>query len=189
MKTDKKSLQKLSDLEAVNKVIALKKITRKDYDHFTPEQSKLLNSELQRMMSAAKTLGEKNALFDKIEAILDSESRNHRWQANHTAIQASIANLLQKLNRMPAVAEIAEETHLSRQTINKHLKNFDSQELYQQEWNKLRYASVNILGTVMKLAIKGDVKAARLYFDIINNQAGNTYIKNQQNNYLTSTLR
>jgi predicted transcriptional regulator len=191
VKTGKKSLQKLTDLEVVNKVIAKEKITRQDYSHFTKAQVALLNEELNKIASSLKTAEVKDAFFNKLGDIIDIESRNIRWQSNHVSVQAAIANLLSEYNRMPSVLEIAQEAKLSRQTVNKHLKNFDTQELYKEEWNKLKYSAVNVAGKVMKEAMKGNMKAARLFFDLINNDPmqANTYvknqIKNQQNNYLT----
>jgi hypothetical protein len=188
MKAKQKSLQKLTDLELVQQVLAKKKIYKKDYNQLTPQQQELLSSEIHKINSNLKTVEEQNAFLDKIEDILHKDSRNQRWQNNHVSIQAAFTNLLIDCNRLPSVNEIAEHTKLSRQTVNKHLKNFDTQELYQGEWDKLRYAAVNVAGKVMKEAIEGNMKAARLFFDIINSKKasiGNTFIDKQQNNYLT----
>jgi hypothetical protein len=123
-------------------------------------------------------------LMAKLNPLLRKEDKNQLWQYNHSRIQATISNLLSKYDRMPTVEEIAEGSGLSRPTVYKHLNCFYGQKQYKDEWDKIRYASVSIFATVAKYALQGDMKAARLYFDILqNNQAeGNTYIKNQINN-------
>ena len=59
--------------------------------------------------------------------------------------------------------------------------------MYSEQLNEFKFISDRVLAKVIKLAGQGDVKAARLYFDVMGNLIGqasnNTLIRNQ-NNYI-----
>jgi hypothetical protein len=87
---------------------------------------------------------------------------------------------------MPPKFVIARETGLSRQTVAKHLTDYKTHPQYLAEMEQFKYMAPKILAGVCKLACNGDVKAARLYFEMvgaINKKQPNTVI-NKQNNYI-----
>jgi DNA-binding phage protein len=171
MSNNEKSLQKLTDLEVVESFLSQKKLTMKGFWSLSEAQRDLFNEEANRRLNILK--GEsRDLLMAKLNTLLRKEDKNQLWQYNHSRIQATISNLLNKYDRMPTVEEISEKSELSRQTIYKHLKQFDRQKQFKDEWDKIRYASISIFATVAKYALQGDMKAAMLYFDILqNNQA------------------
>lgn len=190
MSNSEKSLQKLTDLQIAQEFLSQKKLTMKGFWKLTKPQQDLLNEEINRRINTLT--GERKDMFvAKLNGLLDKEDKNQLWQHNHTRIQTTLSNLLMEYNRMPTVDKLAQQSGVSRQTVYKHLKHFNTQKQYKEEWDRIRYASISIFATVAKCALKGDMKAARLYFDIIDNSGGEgrTYIKNQvnnqQNHYLT----
>jgi hypothetical protein len=59
--------------------------------------------------------------------------------------------------------------------------------LYAEQLNQFKFMADRVLAKVIKAASLGDMKAARLYFDILNNlgnQSGNNTTINTQNNYI-----
>jgi hypothetical protein len=96
---------------------------------------------------------------------LHNQMKNHTWQRNHLKILASISNLMQKNNRMPANTEISIEAGLSEETTYKHLKEFKENDLYKHEADKFRFMKDRVLTTVFNLAVQGDVRACKVYLD------------------------
>ncbi len=87
---------------------------------------------------------------------------------------------------MPTKNELAESTGLSRQTIHKHLKEYATHPLYEGYIEQFKFMAPKVLAKVYKFAINGDIRACRLYFDILGANgltANYTLIKNQ-NNYI-----
>ncbi len=88
---------------------------------------------------------------------------------------------------MPSKREIAEKTELSRQTVHKHLQEYRDSPLYQQQIEWFSYMKVKVLAKVYKFAVNGDMRAAKLYFDVVGNlgspEPENKPIKTQ-NNYI-----
>ena len=98
---------------------------------------------------------------------LKEDLRNQTWQNNHHTLTRVIGKLTGELGRMPTVNMIAEETGLSRQTINNHLKEFYQSARYQGQLNQFRMLSDRLLAKLYKLAMEGDVRAAKVYLAAI----------------------
>lgn len=81
---------------------------------------------------------------------------------------------------------IAIESGLSRQTVHKHLDGFVDHPLYTSQLQQFKFMADRVLAKVIKQAAQGDIKAARLYFDVIGHLSGsstkNTLIRTQNNN-------
>ena len=62
--------------------------------------------------------------YEKVEAVLLPETKNHLWERNNFLISGAIHNHIHEHCCMPTKQEISNVTGLSRQTIHKHLKEY-----------------------------------------------------------------
>ena len=180
----KKSLQKFTNTEQkFTQLLAVKKLTYADLEILSDAERKQFKQHLNKMAEGLNGI-EYDNLFDKIELIVDAETRNARWEFNHAKITYAISEFLINHGRTPSVFEIADKTGLSRTTTHKHLKEYASSPLYQNHIEQFKFLSTRLLTTVYELALKGDMGAAKLYFNIIGNlqpNPTNTLIQNQNN--------
>jgi predicted transcriptional regulator len=94
--------------------------------------------------------------------------------------------MMRQYGTMPTKNAIAEKTGLSRQTVAKHLKEYQRHPEFTAEMEQFKFMAPSVLAGVFKNAINGDTKAARLYLEMagtMNKQTTNTVI-NEQNNYI-----
>ena len=89
---------------------------------------------------------------------------------------------------MPNRSELAIKTELSRQTIYKHLSDFESHPLYLEQIEEFKLMKGKVLARVFQYAVNGDVSAAKLYFKVMGtfeskHPVQSTIIQNQ-NNYI-----
>ncbi len=184
MKVKKKSLQKFTESEnKIKAVLKLKKITWEDLKPLTKKELNLLSEVLKPLVNNSKGV-ERDKLFKKIDAVTNEETKNETWEHNHIKITWAISTLMQELNRMPSKRELADKTGLSRQTINKHLKEYHTHPLYEGQIEQFKFMRSNVLSRVYFFALQGDMKAAKLYFDILGTNTllvNNTSIQNQNN--------
>jgi len=187
MKTNQKSLQKLTESEIkVNEILSLEIITQDDIKPLNNDEIILLNTIVSEKMRSL-TGKERDLLLKKIDLFMDDDNRNHLWDNNHQQITAGISDLMQEFNHMPSITEIAAKTKLSRQTVHKHLKEYTNHPMYLQQIDQFRFMTSKVLAKVFKFAVNGDMAAAKLYFNVMGNMnaqnANNTLIQNQ-NNYI-----
>lgn len=186
MNTDKKGLQKFTDIETkITELFALDQITQNDIKYLNDSEINRLNVFITETINKVKGL-ERDRFIQKIELLLDNTTKNQLWEMNHNQITAAMSDLMQELNRMPSKTEIAIKTELSRQTIHKHLKEYMIHPTYLQQVEQFRFMSAKVLAKVFKFAVNGDMAAAKLYFNVIGmsgQNANNTLIQNQ-NNYI-----
>ena len=192
MNNDENSLQNLTETELrVLAVLNLPQITPADIADFTPEERGLLFDTITEC--ANKCEGENLEKFlRQIDPITSDSSRNQIWEINHEKITNAIATDIHKYGLMPTKAEIAEATGLSRQTVHKHLKEYPTHPLYAEHVTQFRFMLDTVLAAVCASAMKGDVKAARLFFEMVGGTCvaprasatgGDTFIQHQ-NNYV-----
>lgn len=90
--------------------------------------------------------------------------------------------------RMPSKNEISKETSLSRQTIHKHLKDYNKHPMYLQQMQQFKIVNSILLARLHKFALGGDVEAAKLYFRVTglleNKEATNNTQIQTQNNFI-----
>jgi biotin operon repressor len=119
---------------------------------------------------------------------MPAEDKNRLWEYNHNQITWAIATLMQEGGRMPTGHEIAKKAKLSRQTVHKHLKEYSKDEGYLEKAEQFRFMSSKVLARVYTFAVNGDVRAARLYFDVVGNlgkpPSSPSAVTNTQNNYI-----
>jgi len=131
---------------------------------------------------------EREKFIEKVQAIQSEDFRNQTWERNHYMIVAFINNYIAENGMLPTKNNIHVGTQISRQTINKHLKEYSSSQQYKDRQNSFKIISDKMLTKVIEMALskQGDVKAARLYFEVmgfLGGQSNGTKI-DTQNNYI-----
>jgi len=136
-----------------------------------------------------------NRLRDKVDLLVEfvgveggaTDVRRQDWNIHHQRIIGCIRNYLIEDNygQLPSCVTIAQKTKLSRQTVSDHLKEGISNKFYQEGFKHLEYLTGDVLGKLYKMAIQGNVSAARIFLDstLKAAQAPATNIK-QLNNYI-----
>jgi AraC-like DNA-binding protein len=183
----RKSLQMFNDSDInIQKILKLDLITMNDLEKLSEQEKESLSEILSEKINSLKGI-ERDKFLEKIDAITDSETRNQLWESNHISITWAISNLTQENGRMPTQIEIANKSGLSRQTIQKHFKEFSSNPYFIDYFNQMKFMSHKVIGKLLKCALQGDIKASRLFLEVtgqLNKDQGKaTYIENQ-NNYL-----
>jgi biotin operon repressor len=195
MKEQMKGLQRFTDYESENpfgpRIAALLEkigknipITREDTRDLTPEEVDKWSAILTEMLNSLEGAG-RDKFIATIDAIISPETRRQIWEMNQGKIGMIINRLIQDNNRMPSVQEIARESGLSRPTVNKHIKEFQPSGESAKELERFRFMAPTILAQVYKCALRGDMRAAKLYFDVVSNPQPPQHIRNQQNNFIT----
>jgi hypothetical protein len=178
-----------SSRSAANKKIdalfAQATISLADVEDFSRTERQCLEQKATKLLTQLKDTARDNFLA-KIDPILAQSTKNKVWEHNHVRIRNAIAGLMRRNGTMPPQNVIAEETGLSRQTIAKHFAAYKSHPDYLAEVERFKFMSNNILANVFKFASNGDMRAARLYFEMVGalqKQPANTVV-NEQNNYI-----
>lgn len=182
-----KGLQRFTESEVkINHLLTLETLTIEDVKDFSEAELNLLGQRITEIFNQLKGV-ERDRFYRKIEAAITKDTKNQIWENNHNQITWAIATLMQEYGRMPSQTEIAIKTELSRQTINKHLKEYATAPQYVEQIEQFRFMTAKVLAKVFYYAVNGDMRAAKLYFSVIGNNNGqapqNTLIKNQ-NNYI-----
>lgn len=185
MKTENTLTNLTPSYEKISRVLRLQKITLADIEDFTGAERDYLGEITTEMLQQLKG-EEKDNYINKIADIIHPSTNDQIWEHNHFVIGRAITKLIGQYGSMPTKFVIARETGLSRQTVAKHLADYQAHPQYLAEMEQFKFMAPNILAGVCKRACNGDVKAARLYFEMvgaINKQQPNTVI-NEQNNYI-----
>lgn len=158
-------LQRLT--ESTQKVLNKKKILPSDLTPLSAMDRHALQNEINEALNRLKGQ-ELHDYVEKIEEIVPGKTdlKRQQWELNHAEICRVISNTMKEYNRPPTKNEIAKETGLSRQTIYKHLMEFENSEFYAEQSKKLKILNHKLMAKVYQYACNGSVKAARLYFEM-----------------------
>jgi DNA-binding transcriptional ArsR family regulator len=152
-------------------------------------QDAITKAEAEGCNSRANRLRDKVDLFVAFVGVEGgaTDVRRQDWDLHHQRIVSCIRNYLLEDNygHLPSCTTIAQKTKLSRQTVSNHLKEGISNKFYQEGFKHLEYLTNDVLGKLYKMAIQGNVSAARVFLDstLKAAQTPPANIK-QQNNYL-----
>jgi hypothetical protein len=169
----------------INHLLALQKITAKDIEGLNPAELQQLGKTNTQIL-AQLTGVERDNFLDKIDLILPAGTKSDIWEYNHALINNAVSDHMSKHGVMPAKNVIVRQTGLSRQTVFKHLKEYKQHPDYTAQVEQFKFMAPNVLANVFKYALNGDMRAARLYFQMVgatNVQQPGTVI-NEQNNYI-----
>lgn len=188
MKAKKQGLQRLTETDKkIAILLSKKKITQTEVDALFNDRELIEFGEaLTKKLNEAKDI-RRDKLLEQLDEILPTDFKNQVWESNHYAITISISKHIEEYGKMPTKNTIAYDSGLSRQTVHKHLKEFTEHPFYAAQLRQFKFMADRVLAKVIKQAALGDMKAARLYFEVIGNLNGqlmnnNTLIKTQNNN-------
>jgi hypothetical protein len=169
----------------IDSLLAQQSITLKDIENYSRPEREHLGKTATDMLTRLKDT-ERDNFLAKIAPIFPDNMKNSVWEYNHQVINNAIASHMRKYGTMPAKNMVAEATGLSRQTVAKHIKEYKSHPEFVAEMDQFKYMSHNILAKVYQFASNGDMKAAKLYFEMIGdiNKPHSGTIVNEQNNYI-----
>ena len=163
----KRSLQKFTDSEFLDRLLKQSKIGNEDINKLTSRQLILFNDFFTKNYNEAKD-ETKDQLLNKVIDSLPEKTRNQIWEINHNNITNAIIDYVQTCGGMPTKTRIAEYTGLSRQTIDKHFKEFESSPLYKGINEQFKFMMPKVMAEVLRQALSGDIRALRLYIDFTN---------------------
>ncbi|MBD1363197.1 hypothetical protein IDJ77_05175 [Mucilaginibacter sp. ZT4R22] len=169
----------------VDELLALKKITVENVQELTGAEREIFQERLTQILADSKGV-ERDNLLAKIELILPDSTKNDVWEHNHTVIRSAISDFMRQYGVMPTKSAIAEETGLSRQTVTKHFKEYKSHPEFIAEAEQFKFMSHEMLASVFKFARNGNMRAARLYFEMVGaiNKPGTNTVVTEQKNYI-----
>lgn len=176
----KKSLQRFTDYDFIDQLLKQSKISNEDVNNLTKRQQIILNERFVQIYNDARA-ERKDELLDKVFDLMPEKTRNQIWEINNMNIMNAIIDYIQQVGAMPPKTRIAEATGLSRQTINKHFHDFRNNELFRGMEDQFRFMLPKVMGEVMRKAIDGDMRAAKIYIDFVSGQ--NPKFQTQ-NNYI-----
>lgn len=176
----KRGLQKFTDSEFLDRLLKQSKIGNEDINKLTSRQLILFNDFFTKNYNEAKD-ETKDHLLNKIIDSLPEKTRNQIWETNHNNISNAIIDYVQTCGGMPTKTRIAEYTGLSRQTIDKHFKEFESSPLYKGINEQFKFMMPKVMAEVLRQALSGDIRALRLYIDFTNGTKSKSRINNQNN--------
>jgi hypothetical protein len=181
----KKDLQKFTKTEEkINHLLKLKQVLPEDLETLSEQERYEFNETLSKKFYQLSGT-ERDAFLRKIDPVTNDQTRNQLWEYNQSQITWAISDLMQEYGRMPSQTELAEKTGLSRQTINKHLKGYSSHQLFIEQQEQFNFMAAKVLTKVFSYAVKGDMRAAKLYLNATGavGNSNKTLIQNQ-NNYI-----
>jgi hypothetical protein len=184
METETTLLDVTATRAKINRVLALQKITLTDIEDFNTIEREYLGEIINETLQGAGGQ-ERDNFLEKIGQIVPPDTNDKVWEHNHFIISNAITALIRRYGCMPPKTLIAEETGLSRPTIAKHLEGYKTHPEFRRELEQYKYMGTKVLSSIFKLASDGDVKAARLYFEMvgaINKQRPNMVVTEQNNN-------
>lgn len=173
-----------SQKRKVDSLLALKKITLKDIEDLSQAERDYLAETATQTL--AKLKGEERDQFlEKIDLIVAPAAKSNVWEYNHLVITEAISRFVRHHGVMPTKSAIADETGLSRQTITKHFAAYKAQPEFAAQMEQFKFLAPKMLANVFKYASGGDMRAARLYFEMVGalHKPQNTVV-NAQNNYI-----
>ena len=169
----------------VSRLLAQKKINVKDIEDLNELEREYLRESCTRRLRQLHG-GERDDFLEKIDLIIPASTKSDIWDYNHSLINDAVAGYMRDHGIMPIQSIIAEKTGLSRQTVAKHFSAYKRRPEITTEMEQFKFMATRILANVFKFALNGDMKAARLYFEMVGNlnkkQSGT--VVNEQNNYI-----
>ena len=166
-------------------------ITQEDIARLNMRERDLLCYEVSQRLGSINNPQEYELEARNYENVLIEKSRNRSWDSNHARIKSTIENLLEERGSMPTITELASITSLSRQTISKHLEQFEMGEYMKEEMQMFNVMFSDLMVVLYNTAKEGNINAIKLYAEILEkrNSGGNTFnIKNQQINVMLKEL-
>ncbi|GAA3985728.1 hypothetical protein [Mucilaginibacter dorajii] len=171
--------------EKINRLLASEKITAADVGELNQQEHRLFEQKISELLEQLNGT-ERDRFLEKIEPIMHGNTKSDIWERNHIQISNAIANHMRQYGVMPTKNDLAQETGISRQTVAKHIKEYKEHPEFAAQMEQFKFMSHKILANVFKQASDGDMKAAKLFFDMVGtaNQQPAATVITAQNNYI-----
>lgn len=171
--------------EKIDKLFTLDRITLAHLDGMDDRQRAQLSGIINEKLLHLKG-DERDAFLEKVNAVITVTSKNQLWEHNQQTISSTITAYMRQHGVMPSKSLIAQQTGLSRQTVIKHFKEYKTHPEHVAEMEQFKFMAPRVLSSVFKFALNGDVRAARLYFEMVGaaNKLQTNTVVNEQNNYI-----
>lgn len=175
-----KGLQKLTEMEILEELLKQSKISGKSIQELPKrDQIKLIDSFIK--IYNEKKEAQKDEVLNSIIEQLPEATRKDIWEVNHHNIMNCITDYALQVGCLPPKRRIAEITGLSRQTVDKHFKEFQNSDVFKSYDEQLKIMKHKVIGEVLRQSINGDMRAAKIYLDFVSGQ--NNRVQTQ-NNYI-----
>ena len=171
------SLQKVT--EKVNSLMSKDRISREDINKLTNEEADYFEKVATEKLNNTKGK-ELDKLLARLDQVITPESKNEIWENNHRRIIQEISLFIAEYGRMPLKIDLADRVGLSRQTLHKHLKEYKDNPAYSEHLQRFQLMTEKLIAKMFQFALQGNVKAGRLYFDMVGHMGGRV-IRNQTN--------
>lgn len=164
-------------------------VNEKKLAELGPEGKKDFLTWVQRKIREADP-DESIKLTDKIAHLVEFNDKRQQeiWEENHALIMNFIRDWAHRYHTVPSKTEIAIRLGMSRKTVTKHLTDYKENQKYRDRQEAEAFMLDAIKDSVAASALNGDMRAAKLYWDIsvkqtgnTGNEKGHTYINNQHN--------
>jgi hypothetical protein len=181
---EKKGLQKLTDSQRkVLKTLDRPRVTKADIKSFSKKDMQSLDTAVNDRLDTLRDEA-LDRFIEKVSDIITPESKNIIWENNHRSIVIQISEFIDLTGRMPTMFELSDRTGLSRQTLSKHLKEYRDHPQYLVYLEQFRFMGQRVLSKMFKLAVNGDVRAGRLYLEMVGGIMTGSGKKGGQTNYI-----
>ncbi len=158
-------LAKVSKNKAlVESVLKKSSISMEDIQDWPKGAIDLLYKRITEDLSAS-TSQTYHDLMVKYYHVCPDDAKNQIWDKNHSLILSAIDRMIRQNGIFPTKTKLSNETGLSRNTIQHHIKRYSESEQRIFEMETRQLINENLLAGLLQSAYKGDVKAARLYME------------------------
>lgn len=158
-------LAKVSNNQAlVASVLKKSKITMQDIEGWPKSAIDMLYRRIAEDLTASTHQDYDNAMA-KYYHVCPEDAKNQIWDKNHSLILSAIEKSIRQSGIFPTKTKISNETGLSRNTIQHHLKRYAESEQRIFELETRQLVNENLMSCLLQRAYNGDVKAARLYME------------------------
>jgi hypothetical protein len=186
-----KKLQKKADSGKVNlnieefvvDVIYGEKWKADHLDRFPEEERKMYFGFLEHALNLLA--GEdRDRFIERIERVLNEPTRNNIWELEHVNIVNALDTLARENNRFAARLEIANKTGYSLKIIDKRLQESGTNPYHKKRQEELQLMRERLLSRCYKFATGGDMRAARLFFEVTASHRLMANVHNEHNNFI-----
>jgi len=152
--------------QKVTQLLQLDKITLNDVEDLNNRERVYFSNTCNKLLK--KLTGSQREMFlAKIAPVMAPEFKGDIWEYNQLVITEAIGDYMRQYGIMPTASHIADETGLCRQTVATHLKEYKRRPEFAAQADQFKFMAPQVLANVFKFAVRGDMRAAKLYFEMI----------------------
>jgi hypothetical protein len=169
--------------QKVTQLLKQDKITLNDIEDLNHRERVYFSNTCTKILNSLS--GSRREMFlAKIDQVMAPESKSDAWEINQLTISEAITNFINQYGTMPTKSAIAAQTGLCRQTVATHFKEYKKRPEFCEQAEQFKFMAPQVLANVFKQALAGDMRAARLYFEMIGAKKPDAALPGTQNNYI-----